>query len=81
MLISRHASPESFADLVGHTLQQATAAARARTGDAAISVSVAAGKFTITRVTFDQHGKATVVPLSGPHTFTEALDALAKVGG
>lgn len=62
-----------------HTLQTATRAARARTGDPRLSVGVRAGLYQIQRVTLRPGRAADVQPLTGWVPLPAALATLDRV--
>ena len=63
------------------TLQSATRAARARTGDTRLSVGVRAGLYQVQRVTPRPGRVADVQPLTGWLDFPAALAALNRAEG
>ena len=60
-------------------IQAAVRAARVRTGDGALAVSVRAGQFRAERVTFDARGRADVRAITGWISLHAVLAALAKM--
>jgi hypothetical protein len=63
------------------TLQSASAAARARTGDSRISIGVRAGLYQVQRVTLRPSRTADVQPLTDWLELPAALAALDRVEG
>lgn len=61
-------------------IQQATLAARQRTGDKAIGTRVKKGKFQIVRVEYSKGGKSTVREVSGWLAGPDLIPALNALG-
>lgn len=61
------------------TLQQATNAARARTGDNRIGVAVKNGEFQVQQITQRKGMPPLIEPLSGWRSFVAILDVLAAL--
>lgn len=57
-------------------IQQATLAARQRTGDNSLGVEVEAGRFRVVSVTYLPNGESLVIPLTASTDLTNALRTL-----
>lgn len=60
-------------------LQKATVSARTRMLDKTIATQVKAGQVQITRVTYNNKGKSTVLPVSGWMSVTDAVEFLDRM--